>query len=124
MSDDLRSLARRGRDLDLQIKAASEELKEIKSRFIQAGAGEYEGTDGAKALVIFPKPSIKPDETAIAKIKRIVSPSKFAKLFVETVILTPVKEFRGAVLALFDEERASEIITLCEKEGSPQVRFS
>lgn len=124
MSDDLRSIIRRGRDLNAQIAEASDELKKIKARLIQAGAGEHEGTDGAKALVIFPSPSIKPDEDAIRNVKRLAGPKKFAKLFLETIVLTPVKAFREVAAALLDPDIADECIQACEKDGSPQVRFS
>ena len=124
MPTDLRSDVRRGRDLNAQAAEISDELKKIKARLIAAGAGEHEGTDGAKALVIFPSPSIKPDEDAVRLVKRLSGPKKFAKLFVETVLLTPVKAFREVAAALLDADIAEECIAACEKDGSPQVRFS
>lgn len=124
MTDDLRSLIRRGRDLDSLIKESSEELKNIKARLIAAGAGKHEGTDGAQALVIFPAPSIKGDEETARAVRRLVGPTKYAKLFLESVVFTPVKAFREVASALLAPDVAEEAIKLCEREGSPQVRFS
>lgn len=120
----LPQLIRRGRDLDQQIKEAAEELKKIKATLIASGAGEHEGTDGARALVILPSPSIKPSEDQIADARRLLTTKQFGKLFVETVLVTPVKAFREVAAALLDETKARELVELCEKEGSPQVRFS
>lgn len=124
MNDELRPLIRRGRDLDQQIKSSTDELKKIKARLITAGAGEYAGTDGAKALVIFPAPSLKPNEDAIREVKRIAGPKKFLKLFVETVVLTPVKGFREVAAALLEPDAAADVIEACEQESSPRVSFS
>lgn len=121
---DLTKLIRRGRDLDAQVKLANEELKKIKAQLVLAGAGEHEGTDGAKALVSFPSPSIKPDEEAIAEVRRLVTPKQFEKLFTETVVLAPVKAFREVAAAIVKAEVLVDVIAACEKESSPQVRFS
>lgn len=120
----LPQLIRRGRDLDQQIKEASEELKKIKGELIAAGAGEHEGTDGAKALVIFPSPSIKPGVDDVTEARRLLTPKQFGKLFIETVTVTAVKAFREVAAAVLEEKKAREVIELCEKDGSPQVRFS
>jgi hypothetical protein len=123
-ADQLRTLIRRGRDLNAELKEKAEELNEIKAALIAAGAGEHLGTDGSKALVIYPAPAIKPDDVAIAAVKRKVGPKRFAKLFVETLIVSPVKAFREVANAILDTEDAEGVIRLCEKESSPQVRFS
>lgn len=122
---DLASIIRRGRDLDAEIKTQTEELKKIKAMLVAAGAGEHLGTDGSKALVIYPSPSIKPDEEALGFVKKNVSPKIFGKLFVEVTTWAPVKAFREVLAALVEsEDKRGEIIAACEKEGSPQVRFS
>ena len=125
MAAELAALIRRGRDLDAEIKAKTEELKKIKAACVAAGAGEHIGTDGAKALVIFPSPSIKPDEEAIGFVKKVVSPKIFGKLFVEVTTWTPVKAFREVLAAVVESaDKREEIIDACEKESAAQVRFS
>ena len=82
-------LIRRGRDLDVTIKADSKELKEIKVKLVELGKGEHLGTDGSRALVIFPAASIgAPDEDTLKVLRRLLTPSKFEKLFVEKRVFT------------------------------------
>lgn len=121
---DLRSLIRRGRDLDLEIKQKTVELKTIKTRLIDAGAGEHLGTGGAKAQVILPAPSLSPDAAAIEEVKRLVGAKRIPKLFSAAMVLTPVKAFREVALALLGEQLAPKVIAACEKETAPRVLFS
>ena len=120
---DLRSLVRRGRDLDRDIKDKTEELKAIKARLIEAGAGDHAGTDGASAKVTFPAPTLKPDETGVAFARKKLG-KLFGKVFVETVSYKPVKAFREIVGVLLPESDAGEVIAACEVDSAPQVRFS
>lgn len=125
MPDDLRPLVRRGRDLDLEIKAKTDELKKIKQRLIAAGAGEHEGTDGAKALVIFPSPKIAPAEENLGKVEKLIGPKRFTKLFDQVVSFRPVKAFREVLHALAtDTTQEADVLALCESESAAQVRFS
>ena len=118
-------LIRRGRDLDVTIKADSKELKEIKVKLVELGKGEHLGTDGSRALVIFPAASIgAPDEDTLKVLRRLLTPSKFEKLFVEKRVFTPVGAFKDVAAALLDHDKAEEICDLLEKESAAQVRFS
>ena len=82
-------------------------------------------TDGSRALVIFPAASIgAPDEDTLKVLRRLLTPSKFEKLFVEKRVFTPVGAFKDVAAALLDHDKAEEICDLLEKESAAQVRFS
>jgi hypothetical protein len=110
--------------LDRSIKDASAELKEIKAELIAAGAGEHEGTDGARALVVLPAAKISPADTAIAHLHEKLEPKVFAKLFTKIVEFKPVKDFRAIAGALLSAKEAAKVVELCETESAAQVRFS
>lgn len=116
---DLTSIARKAATLDAQIKLETEELKKLKAKLIAGGEADY-----GCAKVIFPAPSLKPDEAAVAEVKRLVGAKLFGKLFVETVVLQPVKAFREIAAVLCPPAVLVDVITACEKPSSPQVRFS
>lgn len=124
LPDTLRAKIRRGRDLDLEIKAKSEELKLIKGELAKLGAGEHVGTDGAVALVIYPAPSIKPSEETVDSLKGKLEAGVFRKLFDRLVLYKPKKGFREIAGALLSHRESEEVIGVCEVENSPQVRFS
>ena len=121
---DLRSLIRRGRDLDRQAKLIGEELKTIKGKLIAAGAGKHDGTDGASASVTFPAATLKPDAAAVQKVRDVVGEVYFPRLFTETVNHKAVKGFREILRVLLPDQRGADLIAACEEPSAPQVRFS
>jgi len=111
--------------LHREIAAKTKRLAELKERLVAAGPGDYVGAEGEVAKVIFPAPSIKPDEEAIGVVRECVPAATFKKLFSKVTVLRPVKAFRELVGALVDDKPlARKIVAVCESETSPQVRFS
>ena len=123
---DLRSLVRRGRDLDRAIKDQTDELKAIKLKLILAGAGDYAGTDGAGAKVTFPARTLKPDEAAYEFACSKLERDGFVpgRLFETVTTHRPIKGFREALRILLPASDAEEVISRCEVDSAPQVRFS
>lgn len=121
---EFRSLIRRGRDLDRNIKAQSEELRGIKEKLIAAGAGDHAGTDGAMAKVTLPGPTLKPSVQAVETVRARLGSLYFARVFTPTVVHKPVKGFREIITALLGAAPAAELIAACEEPSAPQVRFS
>lgn len=122
--DEIAALVDEGVELDSAIKAKSKRLDEIKATLRARGVGEYKGTGSNVAKVLEVEASIKPVAEQKADAARKLAADHFPNLFARTVTFLPVKGFRAVCVALLTPAKAAKLIALCEKENTPQVRFS
>lgn len=116
-------LVTEGALLKARIKADSERLKEITESLVTEGPGEYHGAAGEKALVIVQGPSIKPTAETIDELKASLGDS-FGKLFDRVVSFKPVKAFREVAQAILPKGKAAKVISRCEVDSTPYVKWS
>lgn len=119
----IEALVDEGRALKARIAADGDRLKEISVELVTLGSGTYEGSNGSKATVVVPSPSLKPTSEAVEKYREELGPV-FKKLFDAVTTYKPVKAFREVAGALLTPAKARKIVEACEVPGTPYVKFS
>ena len=68
------------------------------------------------------KSKIKGDGKPVEKIKQLAG-TAFSRLFIPTINLKPVENFRDEAKALLAKTEANKLIELCQTESAPRVSF-
>lgn len=123
MKLDIPALVREARQIKARQETDAGRLKEICAHLVEQGAGEYEGGDGSKAVVVCPSPKLKVDSKRLEELQKLAGES-FAKLFDKVVSFKPAKGFREVAAAVLTPARARKIVEACEEESSPYVKIS
>jgi hypothetical protein len=108
--------------LDRRIKADTARLTEIlKPQLVKLSPGTYNGTDGAKALVIQPEPGIRPSASAIDSARAVAGPEAARRLFSRVIVRKAMKSFREIARNILTPAKAEKVIALCEVASNPYV---
>src|SRR5437762_6723510 len=90
----IEALVDEGAALDARMKKDALRIAEIKTVLVEKGPGEYFGSKGGRALLIFPAPRIAPKPEDVPDVEKAVGKSAFNMLFDQVIIWKPVKSCR------------------------------
>ena len=135
----LRAVILESVELDRDISAKAERLKELKAFLCEAAAARpaehlptnnggrswrMEGEAGCAVNVAFPSPILKSRvEGALLAECRKLAGKLSAKLFSPVDSVRPVPEFRPDALAILGGVKGAKLIALCESAAVPRVSF-
>jgi hypothetical protein len=112
-----------GAALDARMKRDALRMAEIKTALVEKGPGEYFGTKGDRALVIYPVPRIAPKPEVIPDIQKAIGKPNFSILFDRAIIWKPVKSCRDVAARILIPATLTKFFQLAESESPAQVRF-
>jgi hypothetical protein len=114
-----------GAALDARMKRDALRMAEIKTFLVEKGPGEYIGTKGDRALVIYPAPRIAQlkDHDQSAAIYLALGKSNFAALFEKVILWKPVKSCRDVAARILAPAKLKKFFELAEADSPAQVRF-
>lgn len=114
-----------GAELKARILDDTTQLKQIEAELIaKLAPGKHATEDGrAGCNIIFPGPALKPDEAAVTTIQGLVPKDVFKTLFERHVTFKPAKAFRELAAALVNKPLLKKVLSLCEKDSTPYVKW-
>jgi hypothetical protein len=117
------ALVDEGAALDARMKRDALRMAEIKTFLVEHGPGEYFGTKGGRALVIFPAPRIAPKAEIIPEMEKAIGKPAFNMLFERTVVYKAVKSCRDVASRILAGAKLKRFFELAETDSPAQVRF-
>jgi hypothetical protein len=112
-----------GAALDARMKRDALRMAEIKTFLVEKGPGEYFGTKGDRALVIYPAARIAPKPEIIPDVEKAIGKPAFGTLFERVVLWKPVKSCRDVAVRILAPAKLKKFFELAESESPAQVRF-
>jgi hypothetical protein len=112
-----------GAALDAQMKRDALRMAEIKTALVEKGPGEYFGTKGDRALVIYPAARIAPKPEIIEDVRKAIGNPAFGTLFERVILWKPVKSCRDVATRILPTTKLKKFFQLAESESPAQVRF-
>jgi len=119
------SIVTEGYTIRVRIKELQKELKDLETELMEYGVGEYEDSDGQRALVIQPKDSFgTPKEAqAFEAVKELLGET-FPKLFERTITYSPVKSFEDVAKALLPPKVFKKVLDLMRVGKAAYIKWS
>ena len=137
--DIIRAIIREAVDLDREISAKSERLKDCKRFLAETAASRpkehlptnnggrswrMEGEGGCACNVAFPSPILKSrlEGDLLAECRKLAG-KEAGKLLAPIDAAKPVHDFRAAALEVLGVEKGAKLVSLCESPAVPRVSF-